>query len=297
MDLFKLKVFFTVAKEGSITKAAKKLHISQPALSRTIQIFEERLKIKLFKRLPRGLQLTLEGARVYDFAKDIMDKANAFERNLHHREEELQGELKLITTPHMASTWLMKYLPGFLKLYPKVILKVIGKQSDIFIEDADVIIRSYIHNQPGLVQRKLKSVRLGLFASEAYLAEYGEPKTPEDLDHHRLITFEDTRSSAYRSSNWILEVGANPQHPRISYFQVNSIEGNINAAEAGLGITELLDDLDSVKNSKLVPVLPQFRSPVLDVCYTYLEENARSRKITILGSYLEDAIKSEDLGP
>ena len=71
MDLELLKKFAIVVEEGSLTGAAEKLHTSQPAISRAMTLFEYRLKLTLLIRHRRGVELTADGERLYDFAKKI----------------------------------------------------------------------------------------------------------------------------------------------------------------------------------------------------------------------------------
>lgn len=72
MDLRQLRYFTQVAKQGSLTNAAKKLHVAQPALSRQIRLLEQELRTKLFERYGRGMTLTEAGQRLLDRAEEIL---------------------------------------------------------------------------------------------------------------------------------------------------------------------------------------------------------------------------------
>ena len=69
MGLELLKKFYYVAEEGSVTRAATRIHLTQSALSKAISYFEYRLKTDLFVRTRRGMELTPQGERLYAFAK------------------------------------------------------------------------------------------------------------------------------------------------------------------------------------------------------------------------------------
>ena len=64
MDFYQLKTFVTVAREGSVTRASERLHLSQPAVSAHIKALEDALGLTLFERTPRGMSLTADGRRL-----------------------------------------------------------------------------------------------------------------------------------------------------------------------------------------------------------------------------------------
>ena len=75
MELYQLKTFVAVAKEGHLTRAAKSLHTSQPAVSAHIKALEAELEIALFDRTPKGMDLTAAGKRLLDQAQTILERA------------------------------------------------------------------------------------------------------------------------------------------------------------------------------------------------------------------------------
>ena len=77
MELRQLRYFATVARELNFTRAAAKLHVAQPALSRQVKQLEERLGVKLFERLPRGLRLTAQGALLAEGTRAAFDRLAA----------------------------------------------------------------------------------------------------------------------------------------------------------------------------------------------------------------------------
>lgn len=293
MDLSKLKVFYTVAKEGNITKASEILHISQPAVSRTIQMFEYSLKIKLFERMSRGVKLTTQGERMYAFAESIMQQAKSFSSELYEHEDDLSGELKIITTPGVGSGWLTHYIPGFADLYPKVNISILGKMEDVDLREADVAIRTFIPYDTRLIQRPLTVFKMKLWASPEYLEKFGVPKTAEDLDNHRILTFGAPRHNPYGNCSWIKEIGVKPGYERKYYMQINSLEGLVNLAELGIGIVEIPEECIKFKANNLAPVLSNLKGPEIPVYYIYGENMKKSKRITAFADFLEQEIGKE----
>lgn len=294
MDWDKLKIFYQVANAGSITTAAHKLNISQPALSRSILNLEARVGSKLFNRHKKGLTLTRQGEIIFRSAHKMYMESRNMETLLKEKEDSVEGELTILTTPTIASTWLIRFLPGYYELYPNVRIKIIGELVIDKVSNCDILLRPYIPMQPTLIQQHLTSFHMRLFASKAYLDKFGVPKKAEDLDHHRLITFGGDTFHPLGNINWILNVGRKPTSVREPFMQINTTQGLCRAAEAGLGIVELGKDYPSLEGVNLVEVLPELRGPEADLFFIYSEANKDSKKITTFLTYLKSKIDNQD---
>lgn len=95
MDLYQLKTFITVAREGSITRASTLLHLSQPAVSAHIKAMEDALGMSLFERTPRGMSLTHDGQRLVAKAEQTLAAHDDFMAEAQRRQGELTGKLRL----------------------------------------------------------------------------------------------------------------------------------------------------------------------------------------------------------
>lgn len=293
MDLEKLKVFYMVAKHGGFTKAGLALNITQPTLIRSVNLLEHSLKTKLFNRSPRGVVLTSEGERLFEFAQRFIHEAETMKSIMSERTNTPQGQLKVVTTPHMGSSWLMTYLHEYFATYPEMKLAIMTKTEKIDLADADVAICTSISHHPNLIQKHLKSFPMGLWASPDYLAKYGTPQKPEDLDHHRIIAYTEKIVDPYGNFSWILTTGASSGQVRKPHLMINTLEGLINAANQGIGIAELSGEWPSVKESNLVNLLPNLEKPVIDLYYIYKENTKDSKRINSLLSHLEQKLCSE----
>jgi len=285
-DWDKVRLFYQVANAGSITIAAQRLNISQPALSRSMLNLESRMKKKLFTRHKRGICLTREGEILYRGAHKMFIESRNIESSLGEGAEVIEGQLTIDTTPAIASSWLMKYLPGFLEKHSKLRLQINGMFSDGNIANSDIMIRPHIPMQPTLVQRHLTSFHMRLYASRSYIEKFGMPKKPQDLDQHRLITFSG-ELHPLGNPNWILNVGGPSSRYRESFLQINSAHGLLKAAKSGLGIVELGKGFPEVEGVDLVEVLPDEEGPVIDVYYTYPEHKKDIKKITAFYDYFK----------
>ncbi len=287
----KLKTFHCVSKLANFTKAGEFLHISQSAISRQIQDLEHQVGSKLFVRDHRQLVLTKEGEIILNAVEQMMSNVDEAYTLIQEEGGEPRGLLKVTTTSALATLWLAKFTPEFLQKYPKIRLTIIGndQELDLGIRQADVAIRPYIESQPDLEQRRLTTFHLGLYASPEYLKKFGVPKRVKDLDHHRLLVFGDYSTHPYGNINWILKVGTSPNKERIPYMCINSSQGLMWSAEAGLGIAGLSQEY-AQENDKLIRVLPDCETPTIDLYYVYSSHFKNSKRITAFGDYLHEKL-------
>ncbi|MDF1721353.1 MAG: LysR family transcriptional regulator [Minwuia sp.] len=287
MDWDKLRIFHTVADAGSFTHAGDLLNLSQSAVSRQVSALEESLRTTLFRRHARGLILTEQGELLYQTARDVFAKLAMAEAMLTDAKEKPRGELKVSTTIGLGSTWLTPRIREFIEAYPDINVNMVltDGEVDLTMREADIAIRLWPPTQPDLVQRKLMTVHFHLYASPDYVKRRGMPKTPEDLDKHALIVYGDESPNPVRASEWLMELGANPDKPRRPVLKVNNIYGLLQAVESGLGIGALPDYIIQ-GHSQPVRVLDDIAGPKFDTFFVYPEELRNSKRITVFRDFL-----------
>ncbi len=296
MDWDKLRIFHAVADAGSFTHAGEALHLSQSAVSRQISALEESLGLPLFHRHARGLILTEQGELLYRTARDVLGKLMMAEAQLRESKDKPEGPLKITTTVAFGSVWLTMRIKEFLDRYPdiEVSLVLADNELDLSMREADVAIRMIPPKQPDLIQRHLMTMRYMVFASPEYLKKYGMPKTPEDLDNHRIVVFGDDAQPPVPNLNWLLEAGASPERPRRPILKLNSIFGIFRTVQTGLGIGALPDYL-SRESSNLVEILPEIRGPSIDAFFVYPEELRHSKRVMVFRDFLVRRIAQDGL--
>lgn len=185
-----LKTFVLIIEENSFIGAGRKLNISKAAMSKRIAALEDELRVKLLVRTTRSLSLTDEGRILYEHSKRIFKELDEVEGLLAEMHHEPTGELFVISGPHFGEEYLLPHLPAFLERYPKVKLKLSFRQSmpDMIKEEVDIVCGLSIQGHPDAIQRSLSKTRHVLCASYGYLEKYGEPRVPDDLLRHHLIT-------------------------------------------------------------------------------------------------------------
>ena len=117
-NLSQYKIFYEVAKAGNISKAAKELYISQPAISKAISKLEDNLGLSLFTRSSRGVQLTSEGEILFEHTREAFDALERGEQELKRIQEFDIGHLRIGVSNTLCKYILLPYLKTFIDQYP-----------------------------------------------------------------------------------------------------------------------------------------------------------------------------------
>jgi DNA-binding transcriptional LysR family regulator len=287
MNWDKLKVFHSAAEAGSFTHAGEQLGLSQSAVSRQVSALEQELNVPLFHRHARGLILTEQGELLYRTAHDVFMKLEAARTKLSDSREKPNGDLKVQTTPGIGVHWLTPRLGEFLDLYPDVRVTLIttDEELDLSMREADVAIRLGQPVQPDLIQRKLFAMHFHAYASPEYLKRAGTPRSPADLDDHRILTIGGNAPRYLRSALWLTEVGRNGKGPRPACFTVNNVLGLLRACQRGLGIAMLPDYLVE-ENHGLVQLFGDVTDVASDAYFVYPEELKSVARIQVFRDFL-----------
>ncbi len=293
MDWDKLRIFHAVAEAGSFTHAGESLNLSQSAVSRQVGALEETLNVPLFHRHARGLILTEQGEVLYKTAHEVFAKLAITEAQLLESREHPGGPLKITTTVAFGSLWLSVYIKEFLEKYPEIDVRLIltDDELDLSMRQADVALRLNNPKQPDLIQRHLVNIRYKVYASPEYLKRYGIPKSPEDLDDHRIVSYGEDSRLPVENINWLREAGRAPGAPkRPLALSVNNILGIFRAVNSGVGVGALPNYMSN-EATDLVEILPELQHPGFDIFFVYPEEVRNSKRITVFRDFLVEKIE------
>lgn len=123
-NLSSYRIFYTVANTGNISKAAKELYISQPAISKSIQKLEESVGCKLFSRSSRGVVLTDEGKLLYEHVSEAFETLTMGEEKLKRSIELGVGHLKIGVSSTLCKYLLLSYLKEFIRQNPHISISI-----------------------------------------------------------------------------------------------------------------------------------------------------------------------------
>ena len=120
MDFTQLRAFLTVAREGNLTRAAERLHLTQPAVSLQIKSLQASLDLQLFTRTPTGMVLTDDGAKLLPFAERVMESVAEFREGVAALHSTVSGTLAIGTILDPEFLRLGAFLKRLVETYPQL---------------------------------------------------------------------------------------------------------------------------------------------------------------------------------
>tara|TARA_B100000945_G_scaffold215927_1_gene174043 strand:- start:243 stop:1133 length:891 start_codon:yes stop_codon:yes gene_type:complete len=291
MDWDKLKIFHAVAEAGSFTSATVILNLSQSAISRQIQSLEDDLKVKLFERHARGLTLTENGEYVYKTARDVISKLKEVETSLGDQKDKPSGKITITTVRSFGTHWLTPRIEEFMKLNPEIEVELIfdDKELDLSTRQADIGIFMRRPKQLNYIQRKLIDINYHIYGSSKYLEIHGLPKTVNDLNKHRFISFGKGAPSPVYNPEWALKLGMKDNKKIKPVMKVNSVMGLLLAVESGVGLAALPDYL-VFQSKNLIKVLPKVEGPITEAHFVYPQSLKNVARVTSFRNFLYSKI-------
>ncbi|MBO5414810.1 MAG: LysR family transcriptional regulator [Bacilli bacterium] len=131
------RIFYYVAKEGSISAAAKKIYVSQPAISKSLKKLEELLNVDLFYRTLTGVQLTEFGETLLFYVENSYNSLLTAERTLLESKALERGKVSIGVPSHIGSFFLFEYIEKFKKDYPNIKIKIVSRSTNEMIEQLE----------------------------------------------------------------------------------------------------------------------------------------------------------------
>lgn len=258
-SLANIEAFVRVAELGSITRAARSLHITASAASRRIAQLEDELGVRLFHRTTRALALSDEGRAFLERCRRILEELQAAKRSIAHARAVPEGRLCVEAPAVLGRLALVPALPGFLAQYPGIELDLRLRDAviDPAAEGVDVSLRIGHLRDAEVVARRLGVTRMLVCASPEYVRRSGAPEAPEDLDQHRCLGF----VRDHRVVPWRLRAGSGTlRFEPAGHLSVNDGDALRSLAVAGAGLAWVFDFMIAreLASGALVTVLDEF---------------------------------------
>jgi DNA-binding transcriptional LysR family regulator len=230
-----IEAFISVVEAGSFSAGARRLELTQPAVSKAVMQLEQHLKLSLLLRSNRGLTLTEQGRQFYEHAKRIVTEIEAGEQAAREASIGLSGRLRVTTTMTFASRTILPALPRFLEKHPHLGIDLLmnDQQIDLLKEGIDVALRFGTLNDSTMIARKLAERPRVVVATPAYFAKAGIPQHPTDLQSHQNIMYALKRGGIFRTFRRDAEETTIELTGR---FHTNSIDGIRAAVLADMGV-------------------------------------------------------------
>ena len=280
-NLSQYRMFYAVAKAGNISRAAKELYISQPAISKSISKLEDSLNTVLFTRNSRGVQLTDEGQVLFEHTRDAFEELAKGEQELKRIREFNMGHIRIGVSNTLCRFIMVKYLKGFIEQYPHIKITI---ESQPTTQTLSMLEQQRIDIGLVVEQKSAKSMNFipVMDIEDIFVA------TPSYLENLRLREGADT--DVDQSGNlMLLDKNNITRHYIDDYMAVNEIVANnllevttmdllIEFARIGLGIGCVIkefvkEDLDSGRLTQL-----KLDTPIHKRTVGFLWQSSRTSK-------------------
>jgi DNA-binding transcriptional LysR family regulator len=240
-----LLAFLAVAREGSFTKAAAKLGVSQSALSHTMRELETRLGVRLLSRTTRSVAPTEAGERLLHNLGPRFDEIDAEVAAISELREKPAGSIRITATEYALDTILWPKLVKFLRQYPDIKVEVFidNGLTDIVAQRFDAGVRAGEQVAKDMIAVRIgPDMRMAVVGAPSYLKKHLAPEKPQDLIGHscinlRLLTHGGLYAWEFKKAGRELKVRVDGQLTFNGTFQM------LNAALAGFGLAYVPEDL------------------------------------------------------
>jgi DNA-binding transcriptional LysR family regulator len=263
-DLNVLSAFMAIAEERSFTKAARRLGVSQSALSHAIRALEEQIGVRLLARTTRSVAPTEAGDELLRALRPALSDVRAALGKLTGMRGRPAGRVRLIVSPLAASSVLGTKLGQFARTYPDVVLDITTEESRVDLVaggyDAGIHYGEFIE-QDMVAIRVSPDHRPAIVGAPGYFESHPTPKSPRDLLQHRCINFRHGREEIYR---WEFDKGKQSLSVAVGGpLVVDDVELVIRAALDGVGLAYLGEDRAAphLERGALVRVLESWCQP------------------------------------
>ncbi len=186
-----MQVFVQVVDTGSFTRAAEVLRLPKASVTTLVQGLEAHLRVKLLNRTTRRVSVTADGAAYYERCVRILAEVEETESALSRTRTAPHGRLRVDVPSSFGRRLLVPSLPEFFERYPEIRLEVgcTDRPVDLLEEGVDCVVRGGEQADSSLVARRVATYPFVTCATPAYLAQFGVPSHPRDLERHRCIRY------------------------------------------------------------------------------------------------------------
>lgn len=285
-----LEIFAAVVREGSFTKAARRLQTSKSRASREVARLEDRLGARLLQRTTRRLSLTDVGRAFFDRCVVILEQVEEAELAVGELQTVPVGVLKVSVPASYGRLVIMERLHDFAARYPRVQLDLTftDRRVDLVAEGIDVAIRIGDLPDSSLFARRLDRMGFQVCASPDYLEQRAAPEHPTELGDHSCLEF----THRYHRGTWDFMGPDGPVSVRVEgRVCADSGEALVSAACRGLGIVYVPEFLvwAPLEAGALTPLLTDWVPPPTGVWALYPHNRHLSPKVRLLVDALVEA--------
>lgn len=288
-----MRVFVKVAETKGFAEAARRLHMSPPAVTRAIATLEETIGARLLVRTTRSVTLTDAGARFFEDCSRILADLAEAEASAAGSFATPSGTLTITASVMFGHQYILPIIIDYLAAYPQVSIRTLFVDRVVNLVDEGVDLAVRIGNLPnsGFSALRVGAVRRVVCGSPGYFEKNGEPATPSDLADHSVIA----ATSAWASTEW--RFGQDQKtivhvHPRL---YCNTNDAALQAAIDGFGLTRVLSyqAAPSLASGALRTVLAAYEEHPLPVHIVHPEGRHAPAKVRTFIDFAAERLRAD----
>lgn len=284
--------FASAARHLSFARAARELGHSPSAVAKNVGRLEAQLGVRLFHRTTRQVTLSPDGEAIYDVCRRILEDVESLEASVAGIRASPRGTLRIDVPVTYGRDVVLPVLAGLLAEHPelRVDVRFSDEVTDIIRDGLDAAVRIGQLADSRLVARTFDQQVIGTYASPGYLADRGNPRTPDDLPNHRCLLFR--MPSSGRDRGWQF------RHGKRGYVlqpeggvRLGDGEALVRAGASGLGLIQVPEYMArrDVESGALVEVLASYRPDPLPISLVYPSHHHVPLRTRILAEALMEA--------
>lgn len=290
-----MEVFVQVVDAGGFSRAADAMQLPKATVSTLIQQLESALSVKLLHRTTRQVTVTADGAAYYERCLRILTDVKDAEESLSRTRLSPSGRLRVDAPTGLASSILVPALPAFFERYPDIQLELgcSDRLVDLIEEGVDCAVRGGTLADSTLIARRVGVLNMLTCASPAYLAQYGTPHHPRELERHRCVNYFSAKTGKIYDWDFTRD-GERIQIPLPGVIAVNDSTAYVEAGLAGLGVLQMTDYLlrDHLATGRMVQILPDWVSDPIPINIVYPQNRHLSTKVRVFVEWVAELFDS-----
>lgn len=288
-DWNRARAFLATAEEGSLSAAARALHMTQPTLGRQVDALEEELGVVLFERVGRGLLLTPVGEQLLEHVRKMGEAAGSLSLSALGHTTTLEGSVCITASEMTSVSVLPPIIAKLRRIHPKVEIEILpsNEPKNLRKREADIAIRNFRPEDNDLIAKKICDERGYFYATPEYLESLGEVNCYADLSKaefigfdqsHEMIRYLGSMGIPLTKANFPVLAGTHHVH-----WELTKLGVGIGAMPARMG------DLEP----KVVRVLPDEPELVYPIWLTTHREVQLSTRVRTVFDFLAEELRRD----
>ena len=290
-DFRALNAFVRVVELGSVSAAARDRGLSQPAMSRLIVGLEREPGTRLLERGYDGMRVTPEGRVFYAGSRGLIEDLGHLTRTLKRQTEQPEGRLRVTASVAMCDLHGRRWVQEFLERHPgiEIDLDASDRRVDLVDGEFDVALRLGSSMPADQIARKLGVSPRMLVASPALLARNGVPIHPADLNELPFVGWTTDFEASTIQLNRPSGAATIQMSPRLRLICGMLVREAV-CDGVGIGQLPLWIVADSLREGRLVSLLPAWKCPPQDVYAVYPSRKYLPQRVKLFLDFLSECI-------